>query len=213
MLNVKIAMINLLGVLALANAIVQASPAGALSPDHIVKSSHQSLPPSSSSSVDLSLGQFLSKLHQYEINRKNLLESLLLNKTPLDEYASDNNAADDESDSDQTYADDDEEQLEATGSEEDNNNNNNNLSERIANKLSSYLSTNKRSAPRRIFIGKRTNSVDDADSFLTAGSGSGTDRFIDVDKKNSRRHLFLGKRQIHRIFIGKRGDIKRIFIG
>ena len=44
-----------------------------------------------------------------------------------------------------------------------------------------------------------------------------------VDKKNSRRHLFLGKRtpqqdkkrsgNIHRIFIGKRGEIKRIFIG
>lgn len=44
-----------------------------------------------------------------------------------------------------------------------------------------------------------------------------------VDKKNSRRHLFLGKRtpqqdkkrsgHIHRIFIGKRGEIKRIFIG
>lgn len=46
---------------------------------------------------------------------------------------------------------------------------------------------------------------------------------INIDKKsNSRRHLFLGKRgldrkrnghHIHRIFIGKRGEIKRIFIG
>lgn len=45
---------------------------------------------------------------------------------------------------------------------------------------------------------------------------------FNVDKKNSRRHLFLGKRSrgdnkrsghIQRIFIGKRGEIKRIFIG
>lgn len=75
-------------------------------------------------------------------------------------------------------------------------------------------------APRRIFIGRRG-----ADDFELAPSNE----FISsLDKKNVRRHLFLGKRnslqrgsplqakrngQIHRIFIGKRGDIKRIFIG
>lgn len=76
----------------------------------------------------------------------------------------------------------------------------------------------RKSAPRRIFIGKRYQ--DDYDEL---------DRdYFNLDKKNARRHLFLGKRnqlqnprgnqgkrngQIHRIFIGKRGDIKRIFIG
>ena len=76
-------------------------------------------------------------------------------------------------------------------------------------------------APRRIFIGRRGA----ADDFELSPSNE----FISsLDKKNVRRHLFLGKRnsmqrgsplqakrngQIHRIFIGKRGDIKRIFIG
>ena len=71
-------------------------------------------------------------------------------------------------------------------------------------------------APRRIFIGRRAQEDYDSNE-LSA-----------IDKRNVRRHLFLGKRnsnsklsalqakrngQIHRIFIGKRGDIKRIFIG
>ncbi|RMZ98194.1 hypothetical protein BpHYR1_020696 [Brachionus plicatilis] len=63
----------------------------------------------------------------------------------------------------------------------------------------SYLM--KKSAPRRIFIGKR---------FLP--------RFFS-DKPNFRsfspglNDVFSKRNGIHRIFIGKRGDIKRIFIG
>jgi hypothetical protein len=69
--------------------------------------------------------------------------------------------------------------------------------------LGHYISK-KATAPRRIFIGKRNyNSFDD---------------YVDYQKRDSRsrQNRYLnGKRngQIHRIFIGKRGDIKRIFIG
>ncbi len=80
----------------------------------------------------------------------------------------------------------------------------------------------KKSAPRRIFIGRRSLSSFDSDEESNESSVSS------LDKKNPRRHLFLGKRSSHhaknaasaaakrhiqRIFIGKRGDIKRIFIG
>ena len=75
----------------------------------------------------------------------------------------------------------------------------------------------KKSAPRRIFIGRRSLSSFDSDE-------DSSENVSGVDKKNPRRHLFLGKRtpsptysaakrHIQRIFIGKRGDIKRIFIG
>jgi hypothetical protein len=54
----------------------------------------------------------------------------------------------------------------------------------------------KKSAPRRIFIGKRYNADD-------------------LERPVKYQNYFQGKRNgnIHRIFIGKRGDIKRIFIG
>lgn len=81
----------------------------------------------------------------------------------------------------------------------------------------------KSSAPRRIFIGKRVFFEDDNDNADDDDDADSYDESAIVDKKNARRHLYLGKRrlqagdkrsnQIHRIFIGKRGDIKRIFIG
>lgn len=81
--------------------------------------------------------------------------------------------------------------------------------------LDPFLTINKKSAPRRIFIGKRAFA-----SLYEPAEESG--EYEDMVKKNPRRHLFLGKRSfknangkrhIQRIFIGKRGDIKRIFIG
>lgn len=87
--------------------------------------------------------------------------------------------------------------------------------------LPAFYNLDKKSAPRRIFIGKRSmsspygNNLDEEDSNELLESYS-------MDKKNPRRHLFLGKRSfkkangkrhIQRIFIGKRGEIKRIFIG
>ena len=92
-------------------------------------------------------------------------------------------------------------------------------SNEVDNTESSLISLKKKSAPRRIFIGKRTLSSlfsnpeeEESAEYLTS---------FNHDKKNPRRHLFLGKRSlnangkrhIQRIFIGKRGDIKRIFIG
>ena len=70
----------------------------------------------------------------------------------------------------------------------------------------------KRQQPRRLFIGRQLSNDDGSDS---------NEYFSNVDKKNARRHLFLGKRAnrygkrsgIHRAFLGKRGDLKRIFIG
>ena len=57
-------------------------------------------------------------------------------------------------------------------------------------------------APRRIFIGKKRN-YDEEYPEKRQASG------------NRNKYYYGGKRngQIHRIFIGKRGDIKRIFIG
>lgn len=72
------------------------------------------------------------------------------------------------------------------------------------------------SVPRRIFIGRSLSDQYDLPEDLS-------DYLNSAEKRNTRRHLFLGKRffgndgkrnGIHRIFIGKRaGDIKRIFIG
>ncbi|CAF0872260.1 unnamed protein product [Brachionus calyciflorus] len=60
----------------------------------------------------------------------------------------------------------------------------------------------KKSAPRRIFIGKR---------FLPSRISSDNRA---LSKMPGRISDIFGKRNgIHRIFIGKRGDIKRIFIG
>jgi hypothetical protein len=77
-------------------------------------------------------------------------------------------------------------------------------------------------SPRRIFIGRSLlDQYEDLPEEVTEYLKSIDKR---TSKRNTRRHLFLGKRffsndagkrnGIHRIFIGKRaGDIKRIFIG
>lgn len=54
----------------------------------------------------------------------------------------------------------------------------------------------KRSAPRRIFIGKRL-----------------IPRYLMDERNLESLNDLIAKRNINRIFIGKRGDIKRIFIG
>lgn len=74
-----------------------------------------------------------------------------------------------------------------------------------------YMS--KKSAPRRIFIGKRH--MPTYDEFLNDYESGDAKRALYLSRLN--KYLNSGKRngqqQIHRIFIGKRGDIKRIFIG
>jgi hypothetical protein len=77
----------------------------------------------------------------------------------------------------------------------------------------------KKSAPRRIFIGKRDFITD-----YDPSEGSDAINYLlhplSMSKRDNLRRLSLlnqgGQKrngQIHRIFIGKRGDIKRIFIG
>jgi hypothetical protein len=97
--------------------------------------------------------------------------------------------------------------LEVTSAEEDDNNNDEDSDDESAALVGEYEDSDlvhymsKKAAPRRIFIGKRAyNGLDDLAEY----------------QKRSRQNRYLnGKRngQIHRIFIGKRGDIKRIFIG
>jgi hypothetical protein len=97
--------------------------------------------------------------------------------------------------------------LEASGEEVDNDDENDddtliNEYEVTDSDIGHYMS--KKAAPRRIFIGKRNyNSLDDLAEYQKRESRHRQNRYLS-GKRNG---------QIHRIFIGKRGDIKRIFIG
>jgi hypothetical protein len=105
---------------------------------------------------------------------------------------------------------------------------NSNYNTHNKNEDSADYQVEKKSAPRRIFIGKRefesSEEKDDKNNneeFETAATNDDSDdddeKALSLDKKNPRRHLFLGKRagkrQIQRIFIGKRAGPNRIFIG
>lgn len=77
----------------------------------------------------------------------------------------------------------------------------------------------KKSAPRRIFIGKRLSQTrpysSEYESINELLNSLDKSQYRASKRQSAKVNDLFGKRngQIHRIFIGKRGDIKRIFIG